>query len=42
LIEEYLKDEKGNIKRDDNGNPIKNPKYDPLIDKNTGTKKELV
>ena len=42
LIEEYLKDEKGDIKRDDNGNPIKNPKYDPLIDKNTGTKKELV
>lgn len=42
LIEEYLKDEKGNIKRDDNGNPIRNPKYDPLIDKNTGTKKELV
>ena len=42
LIEEYLKDEKGNMKRDDNGNPIPNPKYDPLIDKNTGTKKELV
>lgn len=42
LIEEYLKDKKGNIKRDDNGNPIRNPKYDPLIDKNTGTKKELV
>ena len=42
LIEEYLKDGKGDIKRDDNGEPIKNPKYDPLIDKNTGTKKELV
>ena len=42
LIEEYLKDEKGNIQKDKDGNPLPNPKYDPFIDKKTGTKKELV
>ena len=42
LIEQYLRDEKGNVKKDDNGEPIKNPKYDPAIDPETGTKKQLV
>ncbi|AJM71563.1 Mbov_0399 family ICE element protein [Mycoplasma yeatsii] len=42
LIEEYEKNSKGEIKRDEDGNPIKNPKYDPKIDPKTGTKKELV
>ncbi|AZZ65657.1 hypothetical protein DMC14_002585 [Metamycoplasma phocicerebrale] len=42
LIEKFLKDEEGQIKLDKQGNPILNPKYDPLIDKNTGTKKELI
>ncbi|WFQ92672.1 Mbov_0399 family ICE element protein [Mycoplasma feriruminatoris] len=42
LIEEFLKDEKGEIKRDEKGKPIKNPRYDPKIDPNTGTKKELI
>ncbi|MDQ0567610.1 Mbov_0399 family ICE element protein [Mycoplasma yeatsii] len=42
LIEEYEKNTRGEIKRDENGNPIKNPKYDPKIDPKTGTKKELV
>jgi len=37
-----LKDEKGNIQKDKDGNPLPNPKYDPFIDKKTGTKKELV
>lgn len=42
LIEEYLKDNEGNILYDKNNNPIPNPKYDPAIDPATGTKKELV
>ncbi|ENY54196.1 Hypothetical protein MALK_0920 [Metamycoplasma alkalescens 14918] len=42
LIEEYLKNETGEILRDKNNNPIPNPKYDPAIDKETGTKKQLV
>ncbi|MCK8461678.1 hypothetical protein MZO39_01410 [Mycoplasma capricolum subsp. capricolum] len=42
LIEEFQKDEKGETKRDKTGKPIKNPKYDPKIDPNTGTKKELI
>ncbi|UVO24976.1 hypothetical protein zly1402F_01180 [Mycoplasma capricolum subsp. capripneumoniae] len=42
LIEEFQKDEKGKTKRDKTGKPIKNPKYDPKIDPNTGTKKELI
>ncbi|QVJ97579.1 hypothetical protein I7634_01940 [Mycoplasma mycoides subsp. capri] len=42
LIEEYLKDEKGSILKDKNGNNLKNPKYDPKIDPSTGTKKQLV
>ncbi|PYF43137.1 Mbov_0399 family ICE element protein [Metamycoplasma alkalescens] len=42
LIEEYLKNEKGEVLRDKNNNPILNPKYDPAIDKETGTKKQLV
>ncbi|MBT1376637.1 hypothetical protein FCM68_03010 [Mycoplasma bovis] len=42
LIEEFLTDEKGEVKKDKDGKPIPNPKYDPLIDKKTGTKKQLV
>nr|WP_307922889.1 hypothetical protein [Mycoplasmopsis bovis] len=42
LIEEFLTDEKGEAKKDKDGKPIPNPKYDPLIDKKTGTKKQLV
>ncbi len=42
LIDEFLKDENGKNKQDENGNPIKNPKYDPAIDKETGTKKQLI
>ncbi|WP_438340719.1 Mbov_0399 family ICE element protein [Mycoplasma sp. 125] len=41
-ITQYLEDKDGNKKLDKNGNYIPNPKYDPLIDKKTGTKKELV
>jgi len=37
-----LLDEDGNEKLDDKGNPISNPRYNPLIDKNTGTIKQLV
>ncbi|MBU4689690.1 hypothetical protein KQ878_01670 [Mycoplasma zalophidermidis] len=39
LIEEFIKDSEGNLLRDDKGNSIKNPKYDPSIDPETGTKK---
>ena len=42
LISPNLLDEEGNEKLDDKGNPIPNPKYNPLIDKNTGTIKQLV
>ncbi|PWC09122.1 hypothetical protein DIE66_00590 [Mycoplasmopsis arginini] len=42
LIEPYLKDEKGNNVVDKNGAYVLNPKYDPAIDKQTGTKKQLV
>ncbi|EIN15488.1 Hypothetical protein MAGb_0160 [Mycoplasmopsis agalactiae 14628] len=42
LIEEFLTDEKGEVKKDKDGKPIPNAKYDPLIDKKTGTKKQLV
>ncbi|MBN4089696.1 Mbov_0399 family ICE element protein [Mycoplasma enhydrae] len=42
LIEEYLIDENGKVKENEQGLPIKNPKFDPLVDKQTGTKKEVV
>ncbi|MDD7847859.1 hypothetical protein PUW89_03320, partial [Metamycoplasma hyosynoviae] len=43
LIEEYIIDPKTNkLKLDDKNNPIKNPKYDHLIDPNTGTKKQYI
>ncbi|CAL59087.1 Pseudogen of conserved hypothetical protein (N terminal part) [Mycoplasmopsis agalactiae PG2] len=42
LIEGFLTDEKGEVKKDKDGKPIPNAKYDPLIDKKTGTKKQLV
>ncbi|ENY68797.1 Hypothetical protein MAU_2820 [Metamycoplasma auris 15026] len=42
LIEEFLMNEKGEAKADEHGNPLPNPKYDPLIDPKTGTKKQLV
>ncbi|WP_029513772.1 Mbov_0399 family ICE element protein [Mycoplasmopsis primatum] len=42
LIEEYLKNEKGELLKNEKGDYIKNPKYDPLIDAKTGTKKQLV
>ena len=42
LISPNLLDENGNEKLDDKGNPIPNPRYNPLIDKNTGTIKQLV
>lgn len=42
LIEEFLLDKENKIKADDKGNPIRNPKYDPNIDKTTGTKKQVV
>ncbi|WP_322959216.1 hypothetical protein RRG53_00345 [Mycoplasmopsis cynos] len=41
LITPYIYTEKG-IKYDKNHQPIKNPKYDPSIDPDTGTKKEVV
>ncbi|WP_145960551.1 Mbov_0399 family ICE element protein [[Mycoplasma] anseris] len=41
-ITKYLTDENDNPIFDEKGNLIPNPKYDPLIDENTGTKKELV
>lgn len=42
LIEPYLKDASGNLVYDQLGLKIKNPKFDPLIDKETGTKKEIL
>ncbi|MDC8917018.1 hypothetical protein PR256_01525 [Metamycoplasma hyosynoviae] len=43
LIEEYIIDPKtGKLKLDNNNNPIKNPKYDHLIDPSTGTKKQYI
>ncbi|MCU4706431.1 Mbov_0399 family ICE element protein [Mycoplasma sp. CSL7503-lung] len=41
LISPYLSDENG-VLTDKNGNPLKNDKYDPFIDAETGTKKQLV
>ncbi|VEU60593.1 Uncharacterised protein [Mycoplasmopsis bovigenitalium] len=42
LIEKYVKNEKGEYKKDQDGNYINNPLYDPTIDPHTGTKKQLV
>ncbi|MXR13615.1 hypothetical protein DR095_01435 [Mycoplasma flocculare] len=42
LIEPYLKDTSGTIIYDNFGSKAKNPKFDPLIDKETGTKKQIV
>ncbi|VEU78249.1 Mbov_0399 family ICE element protein [Mycoplasmopsis columbinasalis] len=42
LIEEFIKNDDGSLKVDQNGQNIRNPLYDPLINKETGTKKELV
>ncbi|TNK93223.1 hypothetical protein C4M83_00775, partial [Mycoplasmopsis pullorum] len=42
LITEYKEDKDGNILKDENDIPVKNEFYDPEIDVNTGTKKELV
>ncbi|UWD34481.1 hypothetical protein NX772_01465 [Mesomycoplasma molare] len=42
LIEEFLVDKDNNFILDKNGNKINNPKFDPLIDKKTGTKKQIV
>ncbi|MBG0730578.1 Mbov_0399 family ICE element protein [Mycoplasma sp. 'Moose RK'] len=42
LIEPYLKDEKGNVISDEFGKKVKNPKFDPLIDPKTGTKKQIL
>ncbi|WP_322961926.1 hypothetical protein RRG51_03865 [Mycoplasmopsis cynos] len=41
-ITQYLENIDGKKLLDENGNYIPNPKYDPLIDAKTGTKKELV
>ncbi|MGZ9761999.1 Mbov_0399 family ICE element protein [Mycoplasma sp. 394] len=42
IITPYLYDEQGKVLKDDQGKKIKNPKYDPLINPNTGTKDQLV
>lgn len=42
LIEKYVKNERGEYKKDKEGNYINNPLYDPSIDPHTGTKKQLV
>lgn len=42
LITEFKEDANGELLQDENGNHIKNEFYDPEIDKNTGTKKQLV
>ncbi|WP_406617584.1 Mbov_0399 family ICE element protein [Mycoplasmopsis adleri] len=42
LITKYILDSKGEIKNDKDGNPIKNPKYNPLLDPTTGTKKQII
>lgn len=42
LIEKYVKNERGEYKKDKDGNYINNPLYDPTIDPHTGTKKQLV
>lgn len=42
LIEPYLKDANGNLIYDHFGTKIKNPKFDPLIDPQTGTKKQIL
>lgn len=41
-ITEFETDDEGNTKFDDDGQPIKNPYYDPEIDPQTGTKKQMV
>ncbi|UWD33921.1 Mbov_0399 family ICE element protein [Mesomycoplasma molare] len=42
LITEFLKNDKGEYLLSSDGSKIKNPKFDPLIDKETGTKKQIV
>lgn len=42
LIQEFLLDSSGQPLKDENGNQIKNPNYDPKIDPATGVKKQLV
>ncbi|VEU59605.1 Mbov_0399 family ICE element protein [Mesomycoplasma neurolyticum] len=43
IITEFLIDKSTNdFVRDNNGEKIKNPDYDPLVDRKTGTKKQLV
>ncbi|WP_027333078.1 Mbov_0399 family ICE element protein [Mycoplasmopsis gallinarum] len=42
LITKYLSDENGNELRDQYGNKVLNPKYDPEINVKTGTKQQLV
>ncbi|MGZ9432560.1 Mbov_0399 family ICE element protein [Mycoplasma sp. 480] len=42
LIEPFLKDSNNNFILNNDGSKKKNPFYDPLIDKETGTKKQLV